>query len=533
MAVIFKICDWLDDRDYLRLREFSDYLGRRSGCSVFAFKLSALNSTRLREYVEYVERLGGEIVEGREELEARLAASETVYVKPHREGFLLQSVVRIGDFLAELRMRGLVRYSRLYQGFIVKPYAVVDALEALRQAGLRIVDESCLIECRERRLEVRLNAELRPYQAEALRAWLSNGKRGLVALPTGAGKTVVALAALAEVRLPTLIVVYTREQMQEWLEKIMRFTSLSRGDIGLFYGDEKKIAPVTVATYQSAYRNIELLWDRFSLLVVDEAHHLPADKFRVIAERSLAPYRLGLSATPYREDGRHEYLFGLLGGLVYEKSVEELEREGYIASYTIIPRLVQLSGSELRRYRELKKAYQVLARGRKVEELVRAAAAGDESARKALQLLNEIRMLLASSRAKLEEARAIVEEELRRGSKIIIFTQYVKQAEQLGKLLGAPVLTGRMDKRKRRLILELFKKGRYRVLVLTTVGDEGIDVPDANVGIILSGTSSRRQFIQRLGRLLRPGDGKVARLYYIAVRGTQDEATMKKVLAAL
>jgi len=114
-----------------------------------------------------------------------------------------------------------------------------------------------------------------------------------------------------------------------------------------------------------------------------------------------------------------------------------------------------------------------------------------------------------------------------------VFTQYVDQAEQIGKIVGAPVITGKTDKRRRQFILELFKASRYRVLVFTTVGDEGIDVPDANVGIILSGTSSKRQFIQRLGRLLRPKEGKQSRLYYIAVRGTSEEAALRKLAAEI
>ena len=531
--VVFRVCEWLSSEDYSRLREFSDYLGRRGGCSVFAFKYTALRSRSLRSYVELLERLGAEIVEGRDVLEELLREQETVYLEADREGFLLRSRVFLAPLLSEARVRGLVYYSRRRQAFVVKPYALVEVVESLRAQGLEVVDNTCLLGCEGRRLGVEFRGSLRSYQEEAVNAWLGNKRRGLVALPTGAGKTVVAIYAMSLVDLPTLIIVYTREQMLEWREKLLKFTNLSVGDVGLFYGEEKRTAKVTIATYQSAYRNMDLLYDRFSLLVVDEAHHLPAEKFRLIAERSLAPYRLGLSATPYREDGRHEELFALLGGIVYEKSVEELESMGYIAPYTIIPRLVSLAPDELRKYRELRRAYQVLARGRRVEELVKAAASGDESARKALQLLSETRKLLAHSRAKLEEAKSIVESELGRGSKVIVFTQYVSQAEQLGKLLGAPVLTGKTDTRRRRLILELFKKGRYRVLVLTTVGDEGLDIPDADVGVILSGTSSKRQFIQRLGRLLRPASGKTARLYYIAVKGSQEEATMKKLLSAL
>ena len=534
MPLIYRVCRWLDDDDFKRLLSFSDYLGRRNGCSVFTIKYSMARSPRLQDYIEVVREVGGELdEESRREFERLIDEYGTVRVYASRQGFILRSRRMLSELLSRHRAMGRVRYSREAQGFIVKPYAVLDVVSELEAAGLRVKDETCLIRC-EQRLPIEFHGELRSYQKEALDSWMSNGYRGVVALPTGSGKTVVALAAIASLKRPTLVVVYTREQLMEWVDKISRFLNIHPGMVGRLYSAEKKVSSITVATYQSALRNIDMLYDRFSLLVVDEAHHLPADKFRLIAERVLAPYRLALSATPYREDGRHEELFALMGGVVYEKGVQELEEKGFIASYTIIPRLVDLAPDEREKFREMRKRYLALARGRKVQELVKAVAAGDESARKALQLLNQMRRLLALSRSKIEETRAIIEGELSRGSKIIVFTQFVEQAEALGRSLGVPVVTGKTEQRRRRLIFNLFKSGSYRVLVLTTVGDEGIDIPDANVGIILSGTSSKRQFIQRLGRLLRPAKGKSqAKLYYVAVRGTQEEATLKKLLREL
>lgn len=531
MPLIYRVCKWLDDDEFKRLLRFSDYLGRRNGCSVFTIKYSMIRSPRLQDYVETVEEVGGEFdEESRRELERLIEEYSTVMLSASKQGFILRSRQLLSELLSRYRALGHVRYSRELQGFIVKPYVVLDVVSMLEAAGFKVKDETCLLRCDER-LSIEFSGELRSYQREALESWMSNGYRGVVALPTGSGKTIVALAAIALLRRPTLVIVYTREQLMEWVDKISRFLNLHPSLVGRLYSAEKKVSSITVATYQSALRNMDALYDRFSLLVVDEAHHLPADKFRLIAEHVLAPYRLALSATPYREDGRHNELFMLMGGIVYEKSVQELEEKGFIASYTIIPRLVDLAPDEKQRFREMRKRYLALARGRKVQELVKAVAAGDESARKALQLLNQMRRLLALSRSKIEETRAIIESELSRGSKIIVFTQFVEQAEALGKRLGVPVVTGRTEQRRRRLIFNLFKSGRYRVLVLTTVGDEGIDVPDANVGVILSGTSSKRQFIQRLGRLLRPAKGKSqAKLYYVAVRGTQEEATLRKLL---
>ena len=141
-----------------------------------------------------------------------------------------------------------------------------------------------------------------------------------------------------------------------------------------------------------------------------------------------------------------------------------------------------------------------------------------------------MRKIAALSKNKLTRLEEILNSELRSSSKVLVFTQFVAHAEELGRKLGVPVLTGKTIKSKRKLILDLFKNGRYRAIIFTTVGDEGIDVPDANVGIIVSSTSSRRQFIQRLGRLLRPQPGKVAKLYILATRGTPEERILRKML---
>ncbi|ALL01094.1 DNA repair helicase RAD25 [Pyrodictium delaneyi] len=529
----FKICRWLDKDEFKDLVRLASYIGRRDGCSWFEISFSNSHVDKLLDLLDSLKTFGAEFDQRSKQIvDKLLAEANTVEIDASTSGFLVRSRRLLLDYLSTFRAKGLVRYSRNYRGFIVKPYAIVDVIDRLQREGFKVKDNTGLLYSK-KTLNIVFNGKLRSYQEEAINAWRENRYRGVIALPTGSGKTIVALAAMVTLSVPTLIVVYTREQLNEWAEKIVKFTNLDKNNIGLFYSEQKSIKLITIATYQSAFRNIDILFDKFSLLIVDEAHHLPAEKFRAIAESILAPYRLGLSATPYREDGRHEELFRLVGGVVYERSLSELLEEGFIASFEIVPVLVQLERKEFEEYKKLKKKFIVMARGRKVDELVKAASAGDDSAKQALQLLSRIRRVLALSKSKVEEARRIVENELAKGSKIIIFTQYVDQAETIGKELGIPVVTGKTEKHKRRIIFELYKRGRFRAIVLTTVGDEGIDIPDANVGIVLSGTSSRRQFIQRLGRLLRPQPGKVAKLYYIAVKGTQEETALKKLLNSI
>ncbi len=525
MGIRVRFHRWLDEEEFRELLRIADYRGVEGGERVFEINPVKLRRARLslREALALVDSLGGVVEEEPPPgsgMVARLRVENGVYV--------LRSPERLLEYLAEFG-RDAVHYSRDLRGFIVKPYVVVDVVDKLRRAGFEVVDETGLLEPKPFSDSVELRYELRPYQREALEAWKGNRMRGVIALPTGAGKTIVALAAIAELKAPTLIVVYTREQLKQWVEKIRDALTVKPWDVGVYYGEEKRLAPITVTTYQTAWRRVEELRDKFALLIVDEAHHLPAERFQLIAEGMLAPYRMALSATPERDDGLHVRLFRLMGGLVYRKSAWELAEEGYLARYRIVTRYVTLTPSEAKRYRELRRLYRELAGGRDINELIKLAAEGDERASKALKVLNEMRKIVVNAENKLKAAKEIAEEEARKGSKVIVFTQYVEQAKKLGLMLGAPVITGKTDKLKRDLALQLFRSGRARILVVTTVGDEGLDIPDANVGIILSGTSSKRQFIQRLGRLLRPAPGKTeAVLYEIIVKGTMEEAQARK-----
>ncbi|MFN4046613.1 MAG: helicase-related protein, partial [Acidilobaceae archaeon] len=141
----------------------------------------------------------------------------------------------------------------------------------------------------------------------------------------------------------------------------------------------------------------------------------------------------------------------------------------------------------------------------------------------ALKLHAEIRNIIQYSESKLKAVEEIVKKELANGNKIIVFTQYKEQAEEIGGRVEGHVLHGDLKDKEREAVIRQFKEAKTGVLIVTTVGDEGLDIPDANVGVFVSGTGSRRQFIQRLGRLLRPAPGKRAVLYEIIVAGTSEE----------
>ncbi|BAB66691.1 DEAD/DEAH box helicase [Sulfurisphaera tokodaii] len=363
--------------------------------------------------------------------------------------------------------------------------------------------------------------ELRDYQAEAVKAWLKE-KRGIIVLPTGAGKTQVALKIVSIMKVATLIVVPTIDLITQWKERINKYLDFDPGIIG---GGEDSLKGITVITYDSAYTRAEELGNKFPLLIFDEVHHLPSEGYSIMAQLFASPYRLGLTATPERDDGKHELYPILVGPIVYRKSVEELAGK-YIAKYKIKKLYVSLTNEEKKRYDGLRKKLKdfLSSRGLKLQNLddfhrLVKLAAKDKEAREALLAWHESLNIAVNSQSKIEKLREILQEY--KNEKIIVFTRDTQMAYRISKTFLIPVVTYKTDKDEREEILQKFRDGEYRVIVASTVFDEGVDVPDATLAIVMGGYGTKRQFLQRLGRILRKKD-KEALLIEIVTKGTAD-----------
>ncbi|MEM3971018.1 MAG: DEAD/DEAH box helicase [Saccharolobus sp.] len=512
----FYIKQWVDEDDFKKLMLFSRYLGRDSNGSRFAIDVERARKNNIKL---------SDIMNILEDFNLKLSKEDEAILKQY---LLDCEFAKIGDkivlkpytYLAELIKGFNTKYDKINKRFIIRPMDYFDILQKLRDNGLEVKE----LNLNFKDFEFELSAQLRDYQIESVEAWVKNGKRGVIALPTGAGKTLIGIKAIEEVKKSTLIITYTKEQMLQWRDSIIKFSS-KRPEIGLYYSEEKIIRPITISTYHTAYRHISDLFDKFYLIIIDEVHHLPAEKFKIIAENIIAPNRLGLSATPYRDDGKHEELFKLIGGVVYYKSTTELSKLGYLAPYEVIQVKVRLTLEERKRYNELLKRFRNLVGYSKISDLLQLVKKGDEKAIEAMKIYNEMRKIVNFASEKMKSIGEILKNEK---GKILIFTQYVDQAEEIAKQYNTLLLTGKMSKEERRRVLNTFKSMSSGILVLTTVGDEGLDIPDANIGIIVTGTGSRRQFIQRLGRILRPYNGKQAKLYEIVVSGTPEEYQSKR-----
>ncbi len=367
----------------------------------------------------------------------------------------------------------------------------------------------------------------RPHQAEAFTKWTDGGGRGVVVMPTGSGKSYLARMAIEKIHRNTLIVVPTIDLMLQWNTQLERCFNQ---EIGMLGGGSKEILPITVSTYDSAVLQMEYIGTKFGLLIFDECHHLAGPTNKHAALFSIAPYRLGLTATPEREN---EYLlYELIGPKVSHTHIDELEGD-VLAPYTIHRIDIQLDEDETQEYEASRNCYidfvkecgiDFRNRGAWGTFIVRCFTV--DGGREAFQAYQRQKRIARTSRNKLKQLWHILKDHP--GERILIFTADNETAYTLGRTFFLPVITHATKAKERKNMLDNFRSGAYEVLVTSKVLNEGIDVPEATVGIILSGSGSTREHVQRLGRILRPTEGKEATLYELVSEGTSEAYTSNR-----
>ena len=395
--------------------------------------------------------------------------------------------------------------------------------DALRDRGVDVDDRVAVPDAA--RLSLTHAYDLRPYQTDAVTAWREAGDRGVVELPTGAGKTVVAIDAVAALGVPTLVVVPTIDLLEQWRRELETEFDVA---VGQFGGGEQTQAPVTVSTYDSAYLRAADVGGDFGLVVFDEVHHLGGEGYRDAARLVAAPARLGLTATFERPDGAHEVIAELVGPKVYEAAVDDLAGE-HLADYEIRRIEVALGPEEREAYEDaqgtfvdyLKRSNLSLTSGSDYRKLVLRSGT-DPEARAALLAKQRARRIMMNADAKVETLGRLLDRH--RGDRVIVFTAHTDLVYRLSERYLLPAITSETGAAERRAILERFRDGTYSRVVAANVLDEGVDVPDANVAVVLAGSGSEREFTQRLGRILRPkSDGGRALLYEVVSQETAEE----------
>ena len=407
----------------------------------------------------------------------------------------------------------------------IKAYHYRDVLEYLAESKLQVQDDVPMLPPLE---QLRSNVALRDYQNEALNNWCKALYRGVLVLPTAAGKTFIALKAIQQLKVQTLIVVPTLDLIDQWKKRVKECLNLEAGVVG---GGENTLRMVTVTTYDSAYIHAEQLGNKFRLIIFDEVHHLASTGYIQIAEMYTAPYRMGLTATYERTDQRHSLLSQLIGDPVYSVNVEEIA--GHLSPYTYEKISVELTPQEQQTYESQMKIFRSFLQQRRIT--LRSAAdfqkfvmttGRDPRAREALLARNKAVKVAVNSEAKL----TVLAQQLEayRKEKILIFTLHNDLVYRISLRFLVPAITHQTTREERREILANFGSGKYPVVVTSQVLDEGVDVPDASVGLILGGTGSNREYVQRLGRLLRKKEDKTARLIEIISKETMEVGTSRR-----
>ncbi len=392
-------------------------------------------------------------------------------------------------FLLELTDRGIVKQKLLELGWPVQDEAPLIDGEPLE------------INLREKTASGSTLA-IRDYQISAAKSIVADKGPGTgfgtIVLPCGSGKTIVGMQIMALLKTSTLIITTNITSVHQWIDELLDKTNLSRGQIAEYTGENKTIAPVTVATYQiltwrpdktGAFPHFSLFRKReWGLIIYDEVHLLPAPVFRVAAELQ-ATRRVGLTATLVREDGCQGHVFSLVGPKRYDVPWKELEKTGFIASAECIEVRVDLPTP-------LEMEYAIAAP-------------------------REKHKLASTNPVKIQVVKELVHKFP--DDKILVIGQYLDQLKEAADLLKAPIITGRTPNTERDKIYGDFKSGKTRVLVVSKVANFAVDLPDASMAIEVSGTfGSRQEEAQRLGRILRPKD-KTSKFFTIISRRTSDE----------
>lgn len=374
----------------------------------------------------------------------------------------------------------------------------------------------------------RAGHRLRQDQRRALDAWFAAEGRGVIVMPTGTGKTVVALEAIVRCGCPTLIVVPIRDLMYQWHERLLQATGIDAGIIG---DSVYRVSPISVTTYDSAAIHMARIGDRFEMIVFDEVHHLPGPWRSDAARMSAATKRLGLTATLPTDEAKATAIGTLVGPVVYRESIETA-RGQTLAEYRVRRIAVRLTPAERRRYRELSGVVQAFVAEQRQDnpafrwENIYALATDDPAARRCLRAFRLKSRLEERSGGKMRVLEDLFR--LHQGEPVLVFVGSNVMAREVSLRFLVPCLLSHCRKRERADLLSGLAEGRYPALVANRVLDEGVDLPEVKVAIVLGGTASGRQAIQRLGRVLRKGSGGQAILYEVVTEQTGEVDRSRK-----
>lgn len=370
--------------------------------------------------------------------------------------------------------------------------------------------------------------DLRAWQKAALTAWEENHHRGIVGAVTGGGKTVFALACIRKLGPQTAIVVVpTQALLDQWWEETAAFFSIGLDDVHILSGRERlKPGTVNIGVLNTVAKLAEHAVPKGGvMLVVDECHKAASPTFRRVLDLPTTA-TLGLSATPERpyDDGLTAVLVPKLGPVLFQYDYSDALRDGVIVPFDLRNVVFDLEEDRQQDYGRLTRSI--------AQSVDRAGADAPESV---ALYLRRARLVNLSPR-RVELALKLVARH--RGSRTLVFHEDIQACEVVGQVLletgfRAGVYHSKLPVRVRAVMLSQFRRGEIDVLVTCRALDEGFNVPETTIGIIAASTATRRQRIQRLGRILRPSHDKERATVYTLVATDPEIVRLKEEEADL
>ncbi|MHB8565947.1 MAG: DEAD/DEAH box helicase [Nitrososphaerales archaeon] len=374
--------------------------------------------------------------------------------------------------------------------------------------------------------------ELRPYQSEAVKKAIT-ARKSTIKAATGTGKTIIAIAWLKELDREALIIVPTQALIfQAWAPKLTQYGLM---EVGQYYANAKTFGKVTLTTFSSATSHPELL-DRVDTIIVDEIHHLGAQGAlrRLLPKLMEKEYVLGLSSIPEREDQAHQFFLKEFP-ICFDLTLGTALKSGFVSPILVEEMPATMSPSERAKYEmytsKIQKAFKFCG-----SDIRKWARCFDPSTR---QFIGRQGMWAMSLRKKLlsnvEGKKEKVLEVVRRHAeeRIILFAESVPAIEAISEYLKGNEVTcetfhsGTEPWRRMELLEEWGTK--FQVLLSCRALEEGLDVKEVAIGILITSGKSKRQFVQRIGRVIRPVEGKVARFYVVYSPNTVEETYSKTI----
>jgi RNA polymerase primary sigma factor len=482
--------------------------------------------------------------------------------QPHKNKHEIRSSLELMDLHYSTSQINSVLYS--YLSLLTKsddilPYwdlrpEVQNFLEIYLQSTIKQYSENGLLYYR--------GHKPRAWQNEALSNWQQQGRRGVIEAVTGTGKTTVGILAAADAMQQghdVLIIVPGLDLLTQWVTKLREQITddMQIGELHSKSTASFKQYNIIVSTIQSAWRNQIEADKQTTLLIADEVHRYGAGKFAK-ALRSHFTHRLGLTATFERTDdgvakvlepffkprlAKGNLAQTIIHGCGYARGLadeilapfrigligvdlddDELELYLYLDSKItkLFMALINEHNCPVEPFGEFMKAVILLCEGNNGNPI------GTKIARNYINAFNQRRELLSNTNTKLESIQRLIPV-VEFANKTLVFTQTIESAENVAEVFNdhnipSAAFSSNLANEERIRLLDRFREGYIKTLSAPKVLDEGIDVPEADVGIIISASHSKRQMIQRMGRIIRPKiDNRHATFYIIYARNTNED----------